>query len=164
MHTNLQPLHELLGSWQGFGTVEYPTMPNPIEYGEQVTFASMGDKPIIFYQQKTWNKLSNKPLHAESGYIRVQDNGELDFSLSQPTGTCEILQGKWKSSTPDCIEILLQSTSITRAKSAIAPYTVQTQRQFTINKTNHTLTYEFSMSTTNTPTLTRHLRATLCKV
>ncbi|GBG35799.1 peroxynitrite isomerase [Mycobacterium montefiorense] len=109
LHPDLEALAPLLGTWAGRGAGEYPTI-QPFEYLEEVVFSHVG-KPFLAYAQKTKAVADGKPLHAETGYLRVPEPGHVELVLAHPSGVTEIEVGSYRS-TGDVIEIELATTSI----------------------------------------------------
>lgn len=109
LHPDLHALAPLLGTWVGRGAGEYPTI-QPFEYLEEVVFAHVG-KPFLSYGQKTKAPADGKPLHAETGYLRVPQPGHVELVLAHPSGITEIAVGTY-SVTGDVIEIDVATTSI----------------------------------------------------
>lgn len=108
----LQALSPLLGSWAGRGAGKYPTI-RPFEYLEEVVFAHVG-KPFLTYTQQTRAVADGKPLHSETGYLRVCPPGCVELVLAHPSGITEIEVGTY-SVTGDVIELELS----TRADGSI---------------------------------------------
>lgn len=115
LHPDLQALAPLLGTWAGQGTGKYPTI-QPFEYLEEVVISHVG-KPFLAYAQKTRAVADGKPLHAETGYLRVPHPGHVELVLAHPSGVTEIEVGKY-SVTGDIVEIELSSTAIGLTPSA----------------------------------------------
>lgn len=109
LHPDLEALAPLLGTWAGRGEGEYPTI-EPFEYLEEVVFSHVG-KPFLAYAQKTRAVADGKPLHAETGYLRVPRPGHIELVLAHPSGITEIDAGTY-SVTGDGIEVELSSTAI----------------------------------------------------
>lgn len=115
LHPDLEALAPLLGSWAGQGTGKYPTI-QPFEYLEEVVFSHVG-KPFLVYGQKTRAVADGKPLHAETGYLRVPQPGRIELVLAHPSGIAEIEVGTY-SVTGDLIEVELATATIGLAPTA----------------------------------------------
>jgi nitrobindin-like protein len=109
LHPDLEALAPLLGTWAGQGEGHYPTI-QPFEYLEEVVFSHVG-KPFLAYAQKTRAMADGKPLHAETGYLRVPQPGRVELVLAHPSGITEIEVGTY-SVTGDRIEVELSTTEI----------------------------------------------------
>lgn len=109
LHPDLEALAPLLGTWAGRGAGEYPTI-EPFDYFEEVAFSHVG-KPFLAYVQKTRAVADGSPLHAEAGYLRVPQPGNLELVLAHPTGVAEIEVGTF-SAVGGVIELDLSTTSI----------------------------------------------------
>ncbi|GAB7142245.1 peroxynitrite isomerase [Mycobacterium riyadhense] len=109
LHPDLEALAPLLGTWAGRGRGEYPTI-QPFEYLEEVVFSHVG-KPFLAYGQRTRAVADGKPLHAETGYLRVPQPGHLELVLAHPSGITEIEVGTY-SRSGDVIEVELATTPI----------------------------------------------------
>jgi hypothetical protein len=109
LHPDLEALAPLLGAWAGRGEGKYPTI-QPFEYLEEVVFAHVG-KPFLAYTQKTKAIADGRPLHAETGYLRVPQPGHVELVLAHPNGITEIEVGNY-SVTGDRIDVELSTTAI----------------------------------------------------
>lgn len=109
LHPDLAALAPLLGTWAGRGSGEYPTI-QPFDYLEEVVFSHVG-KPFLAYAQKTKAPADGKPLHAETGYLRVPQPGQVELVLAHPSGITEIEVGTY-SATGGLIEIELSTTEV----------------------------------------------------
>ena len=98
LHPDLQALAPLLGTWQGHGSGTYPTI-EPFDYLEEVAFSHVG-KPFLIYGQKTKSAVDGKPLHAETGYLRVPRTGHVELVLAHPSGITEIEVGTYTADGP----------------------------------------------------------------
>jgi hypothetical protein len=162
LHPGIAALAPLLGTWAGRGAGEYPTI-EPFGYLEEVTFGHVG-KPFLSYGQRTradddWGHLpackGDRPLHAETGFIRVPSAGRVELVLAHPTGVTEIDEGTL-SVRGTTIEMELVSTSIGRSASAKEV----TALGRSIRVDGDELTYTLHMSAVGQP-LQHHLTATL---
>ncbi|BAX91964.1 peroxynitrite isomerase [Mycobacterium shigaense] len=115
LHPDLEALAPLLGTWAGRGTGKYPTI-ETFDYDEEVVFSHVG-KPFLVYSQKTRAASDGRPLHAETGYLRVPRPGNAELVLAHPNGISEIDVGTY-SVTGDVIEIELATTVIGLAPTA----------------------------------------------
>jgi hypothetical protein len=115
LHPDLAALAPLLGTWSGQGAGKYPTIPS-FDYLEEVVFAHVG-KPFLVYGQKTRAVADGKPLHAETGYLRVPQPGHIELVLAHPSGITEIEVGTY-SVTGDLIEMQMSTTSVGLTPSA----------------------------------------------
>ena len=91
MHADLEPVRFLIGSWQGNGRGEYPTI-EPFGYREEVSFVPGPGKPFLFYTQRTRGE-DGAPLHSEAGYVRMTPGGP-ELVIAQPTGLVEVHGGE----------------------------------------------------------------------
>ncbi len=115
LHPDLAALAPLLGTWSGQGAGKYPTIP-PFDYLEEVVFAHVG-KPFLAYGQKTKAVADGKPLHAETGFLRVPQPGQVELVLAHPSGITEIEVGTY-SVTGDLIEMQMATTAVGLTPSA----------------------------------------------
>ena len=93
LHPDLEALAPLLGTWAGRGKGKYPTI-QTFEYLEEVVFSHVG-KPFLVYTQKTKAVADGRPLHAETGYLRVPQPGRVELVLAHPNGITEIDAGTY---------------------------------------------------------------------
>ena len=115
LHPGVAALAPLLGVWAGQGMGEYPTIA-PFDYLEEVTFGHVG-KPFLSYTQKTKAADDGRPMHAETGFLRVPSPGRVELVLAHPTGITEIDEGTL-TVAGDTIVMDLAATTIGRTASA----------------------------------------------
>lgn len=111
-HPALAPLAELVGTWEGEGAGDYPTIA-PFRYREQVVFGHVG-RPFLTYVQRTWHLEHGSPMHAESGYLRVvpdTDPPRVELVLAQPTGLVEVDEGELRDGVLDLVSTAVIATS-----------------------------------------------------
>lgn len=155
LHPGIAVLAPLLGTWAGAGHGEYPTI-EPFGYREDVTFGHTG-KPFLTYSQRTRADDDGRPLHAETGYLRVPSPGRIEFVIVHPTGVTEIDEGALSVDGSDLI-IEVDSTSIGLTGSA----KVVTALSRSIRVVGDELSYTLLMAAVGVP-LVKHLTATLHK-
>lgn len=153
LHPGIAVLAPLLGTWAGRGAGEYPTIQS-FDYLEEVTFGHVG-KPFLTYSQRTKAEQDGRPLHAETGYLRVPSPGRVEWVLAHPTGITEIGEGTL-SVSESTIGMELDATTIGRTRSA--KDVTALSRSFHID--GDVLVYTVRMAAVGLP-LQHHLAATL---
>jgi hypothetical protein len=156
LHPDVAVLAPLLGTWEGTGAGEYPTI-DAFDYVESITFAHTG-KPFLAYTQRTRHPVTGLPMHAESGYLRVPVPGSIEIVMAQPTGLAEIYEGAVVGGDgPLVIDVRSSSISSTPTAKEVSI----TER--TISVAGDELHYTFRMAAVGQP-LTHHLSATLHRI
>lgn len=153
LHPTLTPLATLLGTWAGEGAGEYPTIES-FGYVEEISFGHVG-KPFLAYQQKTRATDDGRPLHAETGYLRVPSAGRVELVLAHPTGVTEIQEGT--VTTADGV-IVLETTATAIGLTQSAKDVTALSRSFRV--AGDVLTYTLRLGAVGQP-LQHHLAATL---
>jgi hypothetical protein len=153
LHPGVATLAPLLGTWTGEGEGEYPTIAS-FGYLEEVTFGHVG-KPFLSYAQKTRAADDGRPLHAETGYLRVPSPGRVELVVAHPTGITEIQEGAL-TVTAAGLDLELVATSIGLTSSA--KDVTALSRSFHLE--GDVLTYTLRLGAVGQP-LQHHLAATL---
>jgi hypothetical protein len=152
LHPDLVPLSFLLGTWEGEGKGEYPTIA-PFHYREEVRFWHIG-KPYLAYAQRTWAVSDGRPLHAETGFWRLPGGlSAVEVVFSHPNGQVEIEEG-----TLDGQLIELTSTAVAHATTA--KQVDGLHRVLEVD--GDALVYRLAMAAVGEP-MTHHLAATLVR-
>ncbi|XP_051154252.1 peroxynitrite isomerase THAP4-like isoform X1 [Leptopilina boulardi] len=153
-HDALKSISWLEGTWstKSSGKGQFPTI-SPFEYNEKMSFSSLG-QPMFNYKSETWNPETKKPLHLETGFLKIIPNtNKINFLLAHNFGLTTIEEGEVCDK-----KIILTSLSVERPREGTKPPKVlQTKRELTLVEDN-CLEYVFYMSTEKTPELTEHLR------
>jgi hypothetical protein len=153
LHPDLQALAPLLGVWAGRGSGEYPTI-EPFDYLEEVVFSHVG-KPFLVYGQKTAAATDGKPLHAETGYLRVPQPGRVELVLAHPSGITEIEVGTY---TANGSTIELEMTASTIGLTPTAKEVTALGRSFRVD--GDELSYSLQMGAVG-QSMQHHLAAVL---
>lgn len=153
LHPDVAALAPLLGTWEGEGAGEYPTI-DAFNYRESVTFSHVG-KPFLAYAQRTWHPVSGLPMHSETGYVRMPAPRTVEIVMAQPTGLAELYLGGIVVDD-EILVVDVRSTSIGSTPSA--KDVVVTER--TLSVSGNELRYTFRMAAVGLP-LQHHLSATM---
>jgi hypothetical protein len=153
LHPDVQALTPLLGAWAGRGSGKYPTIES-FDYLEEVVFSHVG-KPFLVYGQKTTATTDGKPLHAETGYLRVPQPGHVELVLAHPSGITEIEVGTY---TVDGVTIELEMTASTIGRTPTAKEVSTIGRRVRVD--GDELSYSLQMGAVG-QSLQHHLAAVL---
>jgi hypothetical protein len=151
LHPALAPLAWLLGTWEGEGRGEYPTI-EPFGYREELAVSHVG-KPFLVVVQRSWALDDGQPLHAETGYWRATPAG-VEAVIAHPFGATEVLVG-----AVDGDGLRLTSTAVTTTPTA--KRIDATERELRLD--GDVLRSRFAMAAVGEP-LTHHLASDLRRV
>jgi hypothetical protein len=154
IHPELAPLAGLVGQWTGEGRGSYPTIAD-FAYTETLVFTHTG-KPFLAYVQRSNAAADGRPLHVESGYLRLSGPARVEFVAAQPTGITEVDEGTVHTDSDGGLVIRLVSRSVGLTSTA-KPVT-QTERTLTL--AGGVLRTRLAMAAVGHP-LTHHLASQL---
>ena len=102
LHPDCAPVAWLLGTWQGNGHGDYPTI-EPYQFGQELIFTHDG-RPFFHYLSRSWildeegEKVRDAAL--ETGFLRCRPEGRLELLLAHNTGFVEIWHGELHPEQP----------------------------------------------------------------
>jgi len=150
---------QLDGTWNGHGTVQFPTM-DTFEYSELLQFCWDEKRHLLFYQQSTRLLPRDESSHAESGYLLIGPGNNLQWTNVQSSGRCEVLE--CESGLQDIgdgeVEISFLSSAIINDSRMIS-----SRRRLCFDIDNTYLKYQQDMRTTTNDIMSNHLAAKLTK-
>ncbi|XP_041847735.1 peroxynitrite isomerase THAP4-like [Melanotaenia boesemani] len=150
----VQPLNWLLGTWENDGPGEgsFPSI-KPFHYTEKLYFSHVG-QPVINFMFNAFHADSNKPLHRECGFIRMQpETNRVALIIAQNSGLVEIEEGELTGN-----QLNLQTQKLERISFAKEPHVQQICRVIQL-RPDGKLEQTVSMATDKQP-LTQHLHIT----
>jgi uncharacterized protein YceH (UPF0502 family) len=150
------PLGALAGTWTGPGQGRYPTIEG-FSYAERLEVVPMPGKPRLAWRVTTRAADDGRGLHAEAGFLRLTDDGEVELVLATGSGLVEVSTGLVEADG-ETLELVLSSETVVGTPTAKA--VTATERTYRV--TGGTLTYEVAMAAVGQP-LTPHLTATLTR-
>lgn len=155
LHPACSSIAFLLGTWQGSGTGDYPTI-KAFAYTEEVTFGHVG-KPFLAYSQRTKDATTGAPLHAEAGYLRAVGADAVEFVVVQPSGIVEMHSG---TVGPNADDMLALDLGLDRVQTTASALSVTNVVRSVWLADEDTLRYDIAMAAVGIE-LTHHLSGTL---
>lgn len=149
-------LGALAGTWIGPGQGRYPTIEG-FSYAERLEIVPIPGKPRLSWRVTTRAADDGRGLHAESGFVRLTDDGGVELVLATGAGLVEVSTGLAEADG-ETLEVVLASELV--AGTPTAKEVTATERAYRV--TGDTLAYEVGMAAVGHP-LTPHLSATLTR-
>jgi hypothetical protein len=152
----LIPMAFLLGTWEGRGVVEYPTM-EPMEFWNRLTIEIVPGHAILRHTSETWPWAEGAPdlttaSQWESGFWRPGENvADVELVVAHGAGIVEVSYGRVRGVSVELGTDVVVSTS-TGAKA-----TASTR---TYGQVEGDLAYAYHLATPDHP-LTGHVGARL---
>ena len=154
LHPMCLPLAPLLGTWSGPGAGSYRTI-DDFAYTEELVFAHVG-KPFLSMVQRSRDRSTGQPLHAEAGYLRALLDGALELTVAQPSGIVEVDVGS-VAPTSDGLVVELESVQVGLTPAAKSVTAVRRR----LCLAGPVLVSELWMAAVGEPDLIHHVRAEL---
>jgi hypothetical protein len=110
------PLGWLLGTWEGAGVGDYPTI-DAFRFGQELVVGYVPGKPYLTHDSRTWalgeDGAIGAPMARETGYWRPQPDGGVELLLTHPTGIVEMYLGAYEPA-----KVELSTRGVLRAEAA----------------------------------------------
>jgi len=115
LHPDCAPIAWLLGTWQGNGHGDYPTI-EAFQFGQEAIFTHDG-RPFFHYMSRAWIVDDNgervRESAIETGFLRPKADGSLEWLLTHHTGIAEVWYGK-----VDGAKIEIATDAVVRTETA----------------------------------------------
>jgi hypothetical protein len=115
LHADCAPIVWLLGTWQGNGQGDYPTI-EKFSFRQEVIFAHDG-RPFFHYFSRAWITDDDgndvRPGALETGFLRPKPDNQLELVMAHPTGFAEVWYGE-----VDGAKLELRTDAVARTESA----------------------------------------------
>jgi hypothetical protein len=90
LHPSLSPIAFLLGRWKGEALGLW-SPESPISFRDEVVFGHVG-KHYLTFRQQAWRR-DGLASHGESGYLTIEGDGTITWTIAEPTGIVEVHSG-----------------------------------------------------------------------
>ena len=149
-------LQQLVGTWEGTGKGDFPTI-DPFTYREVLEVHGGQEDGLLHYQQRTWRQEDGQEVdsHRETGFIGLSDNQAVEILNAQGSDRVEVLRGD--------VEVrgnafLLDLHSVVLAHDERM---IRSWRRLQVE--GEVLSYSMGMATKQVPGGTTHLTARLTR-
>jgi hypothetical protein len=154
--TIAEALLPLVGTWEGAGRGEYPTL-DPFDYRELLEVDGSPESPFLHYRQQTWRDQDGGEVgsHVETGFISLDENQGVNVLNAEGSDRVEVLTGTMAER--DGVLVLdLRSVVLAHDERMISSW-----RQIEVE--GDELRYTMGMATTRVPEGANHLTARLTR-
>jgi hypothetical protein len=147
-------LRLLDGDWRGFGTGGFPTI-DSFKYREHLRVRIVEGHETLLYLQSTWRIDGDEEhgSHIETGFISVEEGGQILVLSSQGSDRVEVLRGGLDAAN-DGFTLNLRSTDVFNDERMVSSW-----RE--LRFTEDSLNYSMGMATDRVSTEELHLTAEL---
>ncbi|AUH69905.1 MULTISPECIES: FABP family protein [Gordonia] len=145
----LGPLAAFAGLWRGTGAGHYATI-DSFTYDEEIELSPSG-RPFLFYRSRTRAPGGGRPMHTETGFLRLAGKQHAELLVAQPTGFVELQRAP-------AHHAVLEFAQHTLGVSPDAKQVHAVKRRFEL--AGDTLTYDLWMAYADVP-VSHHLHAEL---
>lgn len=119
----LVPLAFLLGTWDGQGVVEFPTMA-PLHYRNRLTVEVVPGQAVLRHTSETWSVATGETSWWESGFWRPGENvADAELVVAHAGGIVEVLYGRVKGLSVELgTDAVMSTQTAVRASASTRTY------------------------------------------
>lgn len=150
----LVPLAFLLGTWEGNGVVEFPTM-TPQHYRNRLTVEVVSGRAVLRHTSETWSVATGETSWWESGFWRPGEHvADAELVVAHGAGIVEVLYGRVKGLSVELgTDAVMSTQTAVRASASTRTY----------GQVEGDLAYAIYLATPDVP-MTGHCGARLTRV
>ena len=105
-------LSRFVGRWRGTGRGGYPNMAS-FEYVDELNIIATHKPTMLQYEQRTYKLTPDggrSPSHIEMGFIRLRDDGAVEWANVQSGGRVEVLVGAISTAEDGSVVVALNQS------------------------------------------------------
>eukprot|EP00759_Apiculatamorpha_spiralis_P041186 PhF_6_TR39805/c0_g1_i1/m.59194 len=154
-------VQQMLGVWEGTGKMEFPTLPNIIDYEARLTLSKVPEKtkmPFTHTNLSTWKSGTKRGMgmHYDQGFMKCVSGTTVEWVLAHNPGFAEVLTGEVEGTKNN--KATFNSLGFSNVEELLG-----SKRVLEIQDNGAKLIDTFFMKTVSVPTLTKHLETTYAK-